>query len=249
MVADLRAADVEFLFVLFRHAGSIDFPGSTGWRRQICEQLFDELGAPWVDVGVAFAVERDLAGRATLDYFLPPEHAGSGHYNALGDALSFEVLREGLRAHLGLGRGGNLLLAQDVRSEAGRAASASWREIDPELAALGQRPPWLELDLDAEGRGGLHWELRGAATSLRARVHLLSGAAGPCTLRLRARSDGADMGDWTLATGAPLELELDLRDARRLSLGAAELLGDPAARVVLSEVALEFAGRIAPPQR
>jgi hypothetical protein len=248
-VEDLRAAGVEGLFVFFRHGGSLDDPHATGWRRELCTQVLDGLGAAWVDVGPAFAAHRALAGRATSDYFLPPGHSSSGHYNALGDALAFEVVREGLRAHLGLGQGGTLLLAQDVRSRAGLAPTARWRELAPELEPLGLRSPFLDLDLDAEGRGALTWELRGAATALSARVDLLDCADGPCAVRLTAQVDGAPAGEWSLSARAPLQLVLELGDVRRLTLAAEASHGATRTRVVLSEVTLESACRIAPPLR
>lgn len=249
MVADLRAAEVDFLFVLFRYSSSIEWPDSTGWRRQVCGEVLDELEAPYVDVGPAFALHRSLVGRATADYFLPPDHPIPGHYNPLGDALAFETVLEGLHEHHGLGRGGNLHLAQDVRSIAGREPTASWLERSGDFDALGLKPPWVEMDLDADGRGGLTWELRGAASSLRARVHLLGDTAGGGAVRLRVRRDGVDADAWTILEGEPLEFALDLADVRRLELVADERRGDPALRVVLGEVALEFAGRVAPPIR
>jgi hypothetical protein len=84
---------------------------------------------------------------------------------------------------------------------------------------------------------------------LRARVDLLDCGDAPCVLRLIADSDGAPAGEWSLSAGVPLQLALDLRDVRSLTLRAEAAPGAAPARVVLSELALESACRLAPPLR
>lgn len=237
-VAALRAADAHFLVVLFRHGESLEDARASGWRAALVGEVLDGLGAPWVDVGPAFAAHRALSGRTTWEYFLPPEHPGAGHYNALGDALAFEVVREGLREHLGLGRGGELRVAQDVRPLAGEAPIARWRESDRELEQLGLRPPFLEVG------AGLVWELR-EARELRVRVQVL----GADVARVAVLHDGEAGEALECLGGEAREVVLDLRGTRRLEWVPSAREGSAAPRVVLSELEIENLGRFAPPLR
>jgi len=237
-VADLRGAGVEFLFVLFRQGRSIADPQACGWRARLCVETLDRLAAPWVDVGPALREHAARSGREVWAYFLPSEHRGAGHYNALGDAVAFEVLREGLREHLGLGRGGDLRVPQGARPLDRGAASARWSADDVRLAQLGLAPPFLELER------GLAWELD-AARALRAQAHVV----GAGTLELVARRDGAEVARWPLTADAPAELAIDVRGARTLELVPDAFADGEPPRVVLREVALELEGRRAPPTR
>lgn len=237
-VSELRGAGAEFLFVLFRQGSSIHDPAAGGWRARVCIETLDGLGAPWVDVGPALAAHAARTGRAVWDYFLPDEHRAAGHYDPLGDAVVFEVLREGLREHLGLGRGGDLRVVQDVRPLGGGAAIARWSAQDVQLARAGLEGPFLDL------HRGLEWALDDAL-SLRALVHLV----GEGRVELIARRDGAEIGRWPLAPLAPVALALELRGARTLELRPEGFAGDAPPRVVLREVALELEGRDAPPTR
>jgi hypothetical protein len=237
-VGELRFAGVEFLFVLFRQGSSIQDPAAGGWRARVCIETLDGLGAPWVDVGPALAAHAARTGRPVWDYFLPDEHRGAGHYDPLGDAVVFEVLREGLREHLGLGRGGDLRVVQDVRPLEGDAANARWSAEDVQLTRAGLEGPYLDL------QRGLVWQLDDAR-SLRALVHLVGGGE----VELVARRDGAEIGRWPLAPHAPVALALELRGASALELRPEGFAGDAPPRVVLREVALELLGRRAPPTR
>jgi hypothetical protein len=237
-VGELRGAGVEFLFVLFRQGNSIQDPAACGWRARLCVETLDRLDAPWVDVGPAIAAHAARSGRQVWDYFLPAGHRGAGHYAPLGDAIVFEVLREGLREHLGLGRGGDLRVVHDVRPLGREAACARWSAADVQLARAGLEGPFLELG------GGLVWDLD-EARELRALVHLVGEGA----LEVVARRDGEVIGRWPLASQAPVALTLELRGARTLELEPDGFAGDGPPRVVLREVALELEGRRAPPTR
>lgn len=231
IVEDLRARDLPFLFVLFHHSWSIQHPEELAWRARLVQDTLDGLDAAWVTVRPALIAHARRTGRDVLDYFLSPEHPSSGHYNALGDAVAFAVVREGLKLHLGLGQGGDLVLAQDVRAPE-VPARVEWREADVELSALGLEPPFLWTDLDAQGRGRLRWTPGGAARALRGRAQSLRGE-----LLLECHRDGRSerLGD---------VFEIDLTGVETLELVAQ---GRPGARWVLSELHLESARRIPPP--
>ncbi|HVS19007.1 MAG TPA: hypothetical protein VMT18_10440 [Planctomycetota bacterium] len=230
-VADLRAHGVDFLFVLFRQGQSIVDPGTCGWRATLCTEVLDSLGAPWVDVGPAFRAHAALTGRVVWDYFLPREHPAVGHHNALGDRIAFEVMREGLAQHLGLGEGGTLVLVEDVRAPDG-AALPQWREADHDLEGLGLQPPFLWAVLDGAGRAELRWTPRGDAAALRGRATALRGE-----LRLECERD-------RVRTALGERFEIDLAGVDELVLEAA---GTAGARVVWSELELETARRVPPP--
>jgi hypothetical protein len=249
MVADLRAHGVPFLFVLFHHKTALERPEILGWRAGFAEGVLDELGAPWVNVRPAFLAHRERSGRTIDEYFLPPEHPSSGHYNPLGNAVAFEVMREGLRVHLGLGAGGNLVLPQDVRATSG-VQQPLWREDGAEHVGRRLVPPYLEFALPLSEEAGVSWRLGGAGRSLRARVHLISTESEGATARLRVRADERNLLEQALGSADALVLDLDLRGVDNLTVSAGNLQGNPgSARVVLSEVAFEAAETISPALR
>ena len=138
-----------------------------------------------------------------------------------GLVLALAAVREGLRTHLGLGAGDDLLLAQDVRAGSPDTSAVS-RERDEAAAALGLAPPYLCTDLDSAGRA----ELRGPAIGV-----------GQGQVELEAELDGR-----RVALGQ--EFELDLDGVERLSL---HVRGEPGAQVVLGELQLLSARRNPPP--
>jgi hypothetical protein len=238
MAAFLHARDVPFFFVLFLRDGLTD-PSLTGWREPLVISALDEAQAPWVSVRPAFRAHAELTGRAIEEYFVSDAELGHGHYNLLGNHVAFQVVREGLREHLGIGSGGDL----------GAPLEA---QLDPAALAPGAQPPWFGSSSPLVAQAGLdapyvvfdplgeraegHWALNGDAGELHARAALLlSPSSAEGAVRVCIELDGEPRSSLTVRAGEPpQELELDLRGAQRLTVRTApEGAAGTLARLVL----------------
>lgn len=96
LVADLRARELDFFFVLFHSQQYFPAPTAGDWRTQlVCGEL-DALGAPWYDVREELARRLAQDGGAIEDFYIPLDQPGGGHYDAEGNAAAFAVLLRGL---------------------------------------------------------------------------------------------------------------------------------------------------------
>lgn len=116
LVADLRARDMEFAFVLF-HGRS--FLGPEPSRLQVYEDFLvgelEALGAPYVLSWVPVRADAERTGRGEGDYWYL-EGGGKGHLTPLGNELVATVLEGALRGEF---HGGTTPPAPDGADEPG----------------------------------------------------------------------------------------------------------------------------------
>ena len=235
VVEQARGSGWEVMFVLFLHSGAIVDPGTLGWRLGLVESELVSRGLPWVNVLGAFRQHMQRSGLPIAAYFLPPEHPEHGHYNALGDAVAFQAILQGVSEHFGAGPGGNLCVVQDVRPAAQTGGARSrWSPYDERLLALGLRPPYVHAAARPGDAPAIAFDGATVEGTIRARVSVLGLHGGAAAIEVLENGR-------TIRTlgfeGAALDVELSLgeHDSLELRLDRAPSTEDPV-ELVLSEV-------------
>lgn len=219
MASFLRERDVPFFFVLFLRDGLTD-PELTGWREPLVISALDGAGAPWVSVRPAFRAHAELTARTISDYFVSAGQPGHDHYNLLGNHVAFQVVREGLREHLGIGAGGDLTTplepALDLAALPPGAEPPWLGEVPPQMREAGLEAPFVVFDPRGERTEG-HWSIDGNQIELRARAVLLtSPTSAEDAVRVSFEVDGELRATLDVRSGQPpQEIALDVRGASR----------------------------------
>jgi hypothetical protein len=102
LVADLRARDLDFFFLLFHTARTFPPGGSGDWRTRLVTGALDELDARWYDVREELARRLAQDGGTIADFYIPRDQLGGGHYDADGNAAAFAVIERGLEQTAGI---------------------------------------------------------------------------------------------------------------------------------------------------
>jgi hypothetical protein len=238
LVADLRARELDYFFLLFHPAHGFRSEGD--WGTRLLRDTLDELGAPWYDVREELARRLAEGGGSIEDFYIPLDRPGGGHYDAQGNAAAFAVLARGLEERCGISArldGPPPTFAFRRTISGGGGVASFTRGVDPPFDAV---PSDSRLILRAPriAPSAISYLLEGHAERFRARVwaHDLQGE--PRTFELDAILDGATVQRLVLRAGeAPREFELDLRGSREFVLSLAVHEGQ--GYVVLSDPQIE----------
>lgn len=248
VVEQARNAGWDAMFVLLLYSGALVDPTTLGWRLEVVESELASRGVSWVNVHGAFQEHMQRSGLPIDAYFLPPEHPEHGHYNALGDAVAFQAILQGLSEHFDAGPGGNLCVVQDVRPPAHGGVRPRWSSYDERLLALGLRPPYVHVAGSAESLA-IAFDGTTVAGTIRARASLLSSSNGHAAVQVVV--NGATVRTLDFAGGAPLDVELSVgdRDALELRLEPSTRPDGGPFELVLSEIRYTPARPWVPPTR
>lgn len=219
LVADLRAREVDFFFLL-SHA-EFSFPARPDeWRTGLVTGTLDELGAPWYDVREELA-RRVAAGAAIGDFYLPLHVPGGGHYDADGNAAAFAVLLRGLSEVCGVelqgdGAPGPHNFRRDVGPNGGIATFSRGPDGPFDSVPSATR---MVLRAPRERPSSAHYRLNGATRRFRAQAWAHDPDGQPSTYELAALVDGRPAWSAALRAGEDAqELALDLQGAQALEL-------------------------------
>jgi hypothetical protein len=224
LVADLRARELDFFFLLFHTARTFPPGGSGDWRTRLVTGVLDDLDAPWYDVREELARRLARDGGTIEDFYIPGDQPGGGHYDADGNAAAFAVIERGLEQVAGLSAKSDGIphpWAFESAVDEGGGSASYIRQPAPPFDRVPDKA-YVVLRAPGETPLSIRYRLDGRARRFAAKLWAYQPDGESPQFALSARLDGRFAWERTVRPAdEPLPIELDLLGVQVLELSLA----------------------------